>query len=157
VVAFIIVIIHSDDLAWGYSCAKDFEELLECIKTKYTFTRRKNPKNFRGIEIAYNTDGSITTHMVGFLNDLEVNHNLQNCKNFRQPGRTNCVKIEESMAGCDIVCTDGIKHTYMVVQGELLWQLYVILRALLWCHIAQGLCKILKKDILLCKSKRCVT
>jgi hypothetical protein len=59
--------------------------------------------------------------MIGFLNDLEVNHNLQNCKNFRQPGRTNCVKIEESMAGSDVVCSASVRHSYMVIQGELLW------------------------------------
>jgi hypothetical protein len=120
-VNFIMVIIHSDDLAWGYSSLAEFEAILELLKKKYDFTRRKNPVVYRGIQIRYDTDGSITLHMAGYLEDLEKEYSLKHCKSYRQPGRTNVVKLEESLSDKDKIAPDSSKHKYMVTQGQILW------------------------------------
>ena len=41
--SLILVLIHSDDLLWGYSNKKDFEEMLSKFKKKYEIQRRDNP------------------------------------------------------------------------------------------------------------------
>ena len=118
--SFILVLIHSDDLLWGYSNKKDFEDMLSSFMKKYEIQRRDNPPVYRGIEIIYNPDKSITLNMSSFLTKLEKEHNLANIAvKTDAPAKTGIVRLEELKTKDDIIQQKKIVRQYMKIQGDL--------------------------------------
>ena len=73
----IIMVLIVDDFAVGFNSDLLFEELRSALKSKYTITESPSLESFIGIHICYNSDGSITLSMPGYIKSL--------CKRYLDP------------------------------------------------------------------------